>query len=94
MADKVVKIGIALFQSEYGGICPHDAEKGYAAEKDTYVRVSEIVEVEFPPADRTEVITGMVKQLDEKINSVRANAEREVTELTRKRNDLLALPSE
>ena len=54
-------------------------------------RVTEWVDIEFPPRAAVEVVPEHIKQLDKEIAGIRAKAEIEAQALTAKRNELLAI---
>lgn len=57
----------------------------------SYVRTSEIIEVEFPPRERTIVVDAQLKQLDELEQEVERDHREKMGAIRRKRAELAAL---
>lgn len=60
-------------------------------ENDGHVRLSEIIEVDFPELDDETVINNQVAVIEKQITRVRADAEAAVTALDGRKNELLAI---
>lgn len=87
---KTKTLRLALFKSEYNSVSAQK-EHGWADEDDEYVRISEFTKVEFTILGKKEVTLGAIKQIDKQIRNTQAKAEKQITELTQRRNELLAL---
>lgn len=87
---------IALYKSQYGYSSPiaiDDDDSCWADDDGGYVRVSEVVEVEFPELDRKTVLDKQLAVIDKQIQSVRAECEVKIGRLDRQKQELLALPA-
>jgi len=60
-------------------------------ESDEYVRLSEVVDVDFPPLSNEEVVKAEVSAIEKRITSVRADCEASITALEGRKQELLAL---
>lgn len=87
-----LKQPIALYQTEYGSIIILEVNK-WREEDTDMVRLTESLQVQFTPRKHEEMVVERVAQLNSEITKTRAESEARVTELTRIRNDLLALPN-
>ena len=87
---KAVKI--ALYESVYGTVQPNKVEKWIEEDKD-YVRVSHSVKVKFEMLSEADVVNDKVASIDKQITDIQASTENQITKLTRRRNELLALPN-
>ena len=56
-----------------------------------YVRQSEFLEVEFVPRKQSEVISEEIKSLDNKIDEIKSESLKELTELSDRKKELLAI---
>jgi len=85
-------VKIAKFKdTEYGyeSVCVEEVERC-----DGYIRISEYVDVEFPPLKHKEVVLKEVEALEKQKTKVQAEAHNKTTEIDRRIGELLALPSE
>ncbi len=82
---------IAAFESEFGGLMywPPDMEK-YA----NSVRVTEYVDIEFPPRAKEEIVPAKIEKIDHEIAEITAKFTNELTELKTRKANLLALTDE
>ena len=83
---------IALYQTEHNTEIVDKADR-WIESNDSYVRVSHIQKVDFEMIEHSAIVGGQVKQIDKKIEMLQAETENEITELKRRRNELLALPN-
>lgn len=82
---------VALFQNIK---CNYATLTGDWAERDSdYVQISEYVEIQLEPLKRADVIAKQVEALDAQAVKVQADAERTLTEIRRRKAELLALPA-
>lgn len=58
---------------------------------DSYVRISEYVDVEFPPLPNDELIQGAVVALDRKREQVSEEFTRKLADIDRQKSELLAI---
>jgi hypothetical protein len=80
---------IALFHTSHG--IEHPCEE--IMEKcSNYVRVSEYVDVDFPPLPKDEVVGKILTSLDKEATDVRAECERKLKTIQQRRAELLQLP--
>ena len=80
---------IALFKStQYGGI---NEGPEYMEAMSGYVRVSEYVEITFPPRQKEEAIAEELDQLDKAANEIRVKAQDALIKIEERRQSLLAL---
>lgn len=68
------------------------SDDGLATCKD-YVRLSEWVDVDFPPIPREETVKAELAILEEEANEIRAETQQRLNEIERRKQELLALPS-
>ena len=60
-------------------------------EEDSYVRLSEFIEVDFPELDKKTMLNSQVAVLDRQITKVRADAQAAETALVKRKQELLAI---
>lgn len=79
---------IALFKSPYGTL----VEAGdYFDEHTDYVRISEYKEIEFTPLSQSAIIETQCEVLDKQEQSVMAEYENKLTDIRRRKSELLAI---
>ena len=61
---------------------------------DDYIRLSEIIEIDFPMLPKEEVVPKQVKLIDDKIEKARARFQQAISELEDKKSRLLAITYE
>ena len=85
-----MKMKLAVYKHEYsdGSPCGEWAETCNG-----YVRLTEFVEVDFPPLADATVIARQVEMIDRQISKVRVAAADEVARLEQRKAELLALPA-
>ena len=85
---------IALYSS-YGSnyTRPQEADEFYE-ENSSYVRTTEIVEVEFTELDHATVVLAQVARVDHEIEDTRADLTRKIQDLEDERSKLLAITHE
>lgn len=82
---------VAMFKSiRFGYEVASSCE--YASDTD-YVRISEWVDVEFPPISNREVINNQITALDKMAKAVREKAADQLAIIEQKQAELLALPA-
>jgi hypothetical protein len=59
--------------------------------RDDYIRVSEVVDVDFPERSHDEVVAQELSSIDNQIKTVQVAAEVKLNELKQRRDELLAL---
>lgn len=69
------------------------AEDGLDKRDHDYVRVTELVEVEFPELEQVDVLQAQIAALDEQAEKVRADMGKKLTAIAQKKQELLALPA-
>lgn len=83
---------VALYESRYSTTV-HEA-RDWIEEDLGYVRVSEVVEIEFVRLPNEVVVPRQVKQLDSEIEKVRAQMGRQINLLEEQKSKLLAITQE
>lgn len=79
---------IALFKTSYGSIL----EAGdYFDDHTDYVRISEYKEIEFTPLSQYAIIEKQCEALDKQEQSVMAEYENKLTDIRRRKSELLAI---
>jgi len=63
----------------------------WAEDWDSYVRISEYVEVEFPDREKAEYIKEEINLLDKMADEIRAKATEGLSNINRRKEELLAL---
>ncbi|MEE9193109.1 MAG: hypothetical protein V3U21_01105 [Thermodesulfobacteriota bacterium] len=83
---------VAIFKSiEYG----HESANDDGLEDvEGYLRITEYIDVEFVPIDRSEIVTKEISILKEVKKKIQAETELKLVEVDRKIGDLLALPED
>lgn len=79
---------IALYKTKYNDAYASDVDGGIP---DDWVRVSEIVDIEFSMLDKSTVAEQILKQLDARELEIREKFQRELNELNDERAKLRAL---
>ena len=90
-----MKMTVAVYRNEkYGfkAVTQKSSEKAILADGESVI-LTEYVEVDFPDLDRGEIVGKQVVAINKEITNERARCESTITRLTKKRNDLLALPN-
>jgi hypothetical protein len=85
---------VALYRhTRFGGVSPSEFEDGaFPDNSRDYVRVSEVVDVDFPMLSRDKVVVQQVQQLEEERDSILAEAQAKATRIDSQIANLLALP--
>lgn len=58
---------------------------------DEYVQISEVVEVEFPPLQESEIVTEQLRVLDTLKKDVQAEAQKRINDIEQRKAELLAI---
>ncbi|PCJ26741.1 MAG: hypothetical protein COA94_04910 [Rickettsiales bacterium] len=58
---------------------------------ENYIRITEVVEVDFPDIDKIELLNAELAALDTQATKIKAVAEAAITGIERKRQELLAI---
>lgn len=88
--EKDLKIPIALYINRHGRLLVNQVMDWIEGHAD-YVRVTEIIDIEFTDLDDELVLTKRVKSIDKQISDVRAQLTAEIAALTDEKNRLLAI---
>lgn len=75
-------------------VCEHynlDDETAWADGSDSYVRIAPPVIVDFSELPKEDVITSHVKNIDEKIDEIRADSTKKIEQLTQAKRDILQI---
>lgn len=81
-----MKHKLAVIESSYG--CQFATEN---YESEDYVRISEIIEVEFPPLPKQDVLLRQIALLDEKIRNEERSMIETINALKNRKQELLSL---
>ena len=85
---------LALYKSiQYRSVCIHEVDEymEYMEESDDYIRVSEIIEVEFTELSASTINKQEIVAVDKAINKFMAEAELKLGELKQRKAELLAI---
>lgn len=84
---------IALYKLPHGSITPYEVYYSGEAERcpEGWARMSNIINVEFPPLDDQEVIERQLKAIDEEERIIRNDFQRRLDEFKERRANLQAL---
>ena len=83
-----IKEKLAAFMSAYGTTV---VSIEWAEKDPKYTRISEYVEVEFPPLAKEEVLKNQIASIDKKIETVKQESIDLINQLNQKKQELLAL---
>ena len=86
-----MKREIALYEDEWGGSPYVYDVTPYMEEHSEYVRVTKPAIVQFTPLTREEIVPVQVAKIEKQITKVQAKAGLKVTDLKRRKQELLAL---
>lgn len=83
---------LALFQSAHGLISGYEPAFGQVmVDSQSYTRISEVMEVDFPMLAAQVVVEGQLKQLDAAEQELRNQFQRKLNEIAEARAKLLSL---
>lgn len=87
MSEKITE-RLAAFKAKYGTIA---ITSNWADNNTGYVRISEYVDVEFPPLPKEDVLKNQIACIDKQIDAIKAESIKEINDLQQKKQELLAL---
>ncbi len=83
---------IAMYETISGSAFPLEVTD-YIEGNDEYIRISEIIEINFKDLPDKDVMNNKIKSIDKKINETLAEHNIEINNLKDIKNKLLALPN-
>ena len=83
-----IKKRLAAFITNYGTTI---VSVDWAENDQNYTRISDYVEVEFPPLENEEVLKNQIATIDRKIETVKQESIDLINQLQQKKQELLAL---
>lgn len=81
---------VALFRSKYGTVIPYEDHSWVHGQAD-YARISEYVDVEFPPLDAQTIVAGQVAQLDAQRSEVVEEFTKQLAVIDRRKAELISI---
>ena len=91
MKKKLILVKNVAYGYETIRIINNGADLSYYIDDDEYIKLAEVIDVDFQELEKETVINSEVTIIEKKITNVRANAEAAVTALERRKQELLAI---